>query len=267
MPWRAVEAMHWELGAEGIAQRTGNPVFTTIPSSEPTQLPPIFSQSGPGPPYYSGYPQDYLPRPQLISSGPPPVSYPAPWPGPSYRVQSVSGSQAYQAQQQSYLVAPPPPPPPPPPPNSALNVPRQRRSSNISSARGRKLSGSRRPDPPTNLQRSFTQPYDLTNQLPSLRPQPPSLPRHETAPPEPLPPLATANTSSQGYFRPHPYPSPPNDNPLRLPTIKEPPQEDITPISESTPPLSPKAGTPSRGAPPESGTNIDKGKENRPFVQ
>lgn len=33
MPWRAVEAMHWELGSEGIAQRAGVAVFSTIPSS------------------------------------------------------------------------------------------------------------------------------------------------------------------------------------------------------------------------------------------
>ena len=33
MPWRAVEAMHWELGNEGIAQRAGVAVFSTVNSS------------------------------------------------------------------------------------------------------------------------------------------------------------------------------------------------------------------------------------------
>lgn len=33
MPWRAVEAQHWEMGAKGISEHAGKQVFQTHPSS------------------------------------------------------------------------------------------------------------------------------------------------------------------------------------------------------------------------------------------
>lgn len=35
MPWRAVEAMHWQIGAQGMADRAGVAVFSTHPSATP----------------------------------------------------------------------------------------------------------------------------------------------------------------------------------------------------------------------------------------
>lgn len=268
MPWRAVEAMHWELGAEGIAQRTGNPVFTTIPSSEPAHIPPIISQSLSGPPYYPTYSQSYLPPPQVVSSGPPPTTYPQSWasPAPSYRVQSVSGSREYWSQQQSYVVVPPPT-------NLVVNVPRQRRStSTTSSGRTRKFSGSRRPtveapsrpNQPTSLQRSLTQPYDPSRHLPALTPEPPVPTRHETVPPAPLPSFTAANTSSHPTYCPPPYPSPPNDTPLRLPTTKGSSQKETPSSNEPRASFSPRPGLPEGGAVPEHDIGNGKGNENTP---
>lgn len=40
MPWRAVEAMHWQMGAEEIAERAGERAFQTHPSSSKPRSPP-----------------------------------------------------------------------------------------------------------------------------------------------------------------------------------------------------------------------------------
>ncbi len=70
MPWRAAEAMHWQLGSDEIAQRAGVPKFVTahVTSSAGASTPPVTSNNIPpssehltDPPLYTDSPSRHVP--------------------------------------------------------------------------------------------------------------------------------------------------------------------------------------------------------------
>ena len=71
MPWRAVEAMHWELGNEGIAQRAGVAVFSTVNSSSTST--PAAAPRNAYTTMTGAAPTPYTPAPHVLET---PESYP-----------------------------------------------------------------------------------------------------------------------------------------------------------------------------------------------
>lgn len=238
MPWRAVEAMHWELGAEGIAARTGQAAFVPVSTNSEGPPPPSFAVQGAKGQHYAVYPQGHLPPPYVAVSGPPhPAHFQQAWPSPQYRVPEVNGhQQGYWTQTPSYEIQPQPT-------QSNLDVPRTRRSSSTasSSSRNRGPSKSRRstldPEMPahgsmarSNLQ---TMQHEYSRHLPPPKPDQIGF-RQEIAPPQ-LPSFTAVEAATRGY-----YPSPPGGPSLPTPLLKEPPPRDTPPISEPRPSVSPQ---------------------------
>ena len=233
MPWRAVEAMHWELGAEGIAHRTGTPAFTSLNTT--SEMPP-----GPAPAFvvsngysqqYAAYPQGSLPPLHAAAGCQAPGQYAPTWTSPSYPTPAYPGQQPYwMAPSYNYG--------PPTVARNSLSVPRERRStSTASSTRSRGASGSRRSTIDAEVQssvpRSFARPGIQPNAnehnryLPSPMPEQQVGVRHETAPPQ-LPSFNAVEAATRRYYPSPEYPSPPNVASMAAPMIREPIQEATT---------------------------------------
>lgn len=242
MPWRAVEAMHWELGAEGIAHRTGTPAFTSLStSSDPA---PAFVVSTEYQQQYAAYPQGSLPSLHVATGGQVPGQYPPQWTSPPYPNHAYPG-------QQSYWVAHPYNHGPPPIVQNNLSVPRERRStSTTSSTRTRAASGSRRSTMEAEVQSSVPRSFarhsmqantnEHSRYLPSPLPEHQVSVRHETAPPQ-LPSFNAVEAATRTYYPSPEYPSPPNVAKMAAPIIREPLQEVTSNPADRRPSISPQA--------------------------